>query len=231
MKTGGVVDLHTHSLLSDGVLVPSELVRRAKEKDYSCIAITDHVDMSNFEQVIEQLLGVCPLLTRNTGVQVIPGVELTHIPPALIPEMVERARAAGAKLILVHGETIVEPVVPGTNHAAIESRVDILAHPGLITPEDVKLAKENGVSLEISGRKGHSLTNGHVAKLAEDTGTELVFGSDTHEPGDLLTYEQVRRVCRGAGLTETGVDKLFENARKLIERLGAIDDEERAERR
>ena len=219
MKKSGVIDLHTHSILSDGVLIPSELVRRAEEKGYSCIGITDHVDMSNLEQVIEQLLRVCPLLTKNTGVQVIPGVELTHIPPALISELVQKARAAGAKLITVHGETIVEPVASGTNRAAIESRVDILAHPGLMTPEDVKLARENGVFLEISGRKGHSFTNGHVVKLAGDTGTELVFGSDTHQPGDLLSYEEVKRVCYGAGLSEAGVDKLFENARKLVEGL------------
>ena len=219
MKKSGVIDLHTHSLLSDGDLLPSELVRRAEEKGYSCVAITDHVDMSNFEQVIEQLLRVCPLLTKNTGIQVVPGIELTYIPPSLIPELVQKARSAGAKLVLVHGESIVEPVLPGTNRAAIESRVDILAHPGLITREDVKLARENGVSLEISGRKGHSFTNGHVAKLAEDIGAELVFGSDTHDPAELVTYERVRKVCHGAGLSEAGVDKLFENARKLVEGL------------
>ncbi len=219
MKKSGVIDLHTHSLLSDGVLIVSELVRRAEEKGYSCIAITDHVDMSNFEQVIEQLLRVCPLLTRNTGIQVVAGIELTHVPPSLIPELVQKARTVGAKLILVHGETIVEPVVSGTNRAAIESRVDILAHPGLISVEDVKLARENGVLLEISGRKGHSFTNGHVAKLAEHICAELVFGSDTHDPGDLRSYAEVRKVCCGAGLSEAGVDKLFENARKLVERL------------
>ena len=219
MKKSGVIDLHTHSLLSDGGLLPSELVRRAGEKGYSCVAITDHVDMSNFEQVIEQLLRVCPLLTKNTGIQVVAGIELTHIPLSLIPELVQKARSAGAELVLVHGETIVEPVVPGTNRAAIESRVDILSHPGLITAEDVKLARENGVSLEISGRKGHSLTNGHVVRVAQDIGTDFVFGSDAHEPGDLRTYAEVRKVCCGAGLSEAGVDKLFENARKLIERL------------
>ncbi len=216
MKRSGVIDLHTHSFLSDGVLIPTELVRRAEDKGYSCIGITDHVDMSNLEQVIEQLLRACPLLTENTAVQVVPGVEVSHVPPALISDLVQKARKAGAKLVLVHGETIVEPVVSGTNHAAIESGVDILAHPGLITPGDVKLARENGVCLEISGRKGHSLTNGHVAKLAEDTGTELVFGSDTHDPEGLLTLKEVRKICHGAGLSEGSVNRLFENARKLV---------------
>ena len=69
-------------------------------------------------------------------------------------------------LIVLHGETVVEPLEKGTNRAAIESGIDILAHPGLISEEDVKLAAKLNVNLEITTRKGHSLTNGHVAKLA-----------------------------------------------------------------
>ena len=44
-------DLHTHSLLSDGELLPSELARRYEEKGYKAIAITDHVDFSNIKIV------------------------------------------------------------------------------------------------------------------------------------------------------------------------------------
>ena len=219
MKMGGMIDLHTHSLLSDGVLLPSELVRRAQDKGCACLAITDHVDMSNLEQIIEQLTRACSSLSENVDVCVIPGVELTHIPPALIPEMVQKARKAGAKLVLVHGETIAEPVAGGTDRVAIESGVDILAHPGLITPEEVKLAHDKSVCLEISGRAGHSLTNGHIVKLAREFGAQLVFGSDTHEPEDILTFEQARKVCLGAGLGEDEVDKLFEDAWGVIERV------------
>ena len=46
-----MVDLHTHSLLSDGQLLPSELVRRAEVRGYEAIAITDHVDFSNIDLV------------------------------------------------------------------------------------------------------------------------------------------------------------------------------------
>jgi predicted metal-dependent phosphoesterase TrpH len=34
-----MIDLHTHSFLSDGELLPSELVRRAKVKGYRIIGI------------------------------------------------------------------------------------------------------------------------------------------------------------------------------------------------
>jgi len=37
-----MIDLHTHSLFSDGELIPSELVSRAAAAGYRAIAITDH---------------------------------------------------------------------------------------------------------------------------------------------------------------------------------------------
>jgi len=180
-----MIDLHTHSLLSDGELLPEELVRRYEAQGYKALAITDHVGPSNLEWVIESLLKLCEQIGLYTQIKVIPGVEITHCPPALIPSLIERSRSLGASLVLVHGETIVEPVPAGTNLAAIEGKVDILAHPGLISLKEVELAKKLGVFLEISGRRGHCLTNGHLVKLAKTIGAKLVFGSDAHAPEDI----------------------------------------------
>lgn len=47
-----MIDFHTHTLFSDGELLPSELARRAKEIGYRSICFTDHVDMSNMETVV-----------------------------------------------------------------------------------------------------------------------------------------------------------------------------------
>ena len=80
--------------------------------------------------------------------------------------------------------------------------MDILAHPGLITPEEAQLAAERGVHLEITTRKGHSLTNGHVAAMARRFGAKLVINNDAHAPGDLISRDQRRRVALGAGLTQ-----------------------------
>ena len=89
--------------------------------------------------------------------------------------MVKRARELGAFIVLVHGETITEPVLPGTNRAAIEAGADILVHPGLITEADARLAKRNGVRLEVSGRKGHAYANGYVAKLQKSWGKTCIW--------------------------------------------------------
>jgi hypothetical protein len=55
----------------------------------------------------------------------IPGVELTSVPPRKIAALAEKARSLGAKWVVVHGETIMEPVAPGTNRAAIEAKADL----------------------------------------------------------------------------------------------------------
>jgi len=150
-----MIDLHTHSLLSDGELLPSELARRAEVKGYQAIAITDHVDVSNIDWVISRLVKDCNQLGKYFQIKVIPGAELTHVPPESIRPLAEEARKLGAKIVIVHGETVVEPVAPYSNLRALESPIDILAHPGLISEEEVKLAKTNGIMLEITSRKGH----------------------------------------------------------------------------
>ena len=212
-----MIDLHTHSLLSDGELLPSELVRRAEVIGYRAIAITDHSDASNIDFVIERIVNVCNEL--KAAIPVIPGVELTHIPPRQIGQMVKRARDLGARLVLVHGETVVEPVSQGTNRAAIEAGVDILAHPGLLTPEDAMLAAEKGVCLELTARKGHSLSNGHVASVAKKIGVDIVLNTDTHSPSDLISDDMAVRIVVGAGLTEGDFRVITKNAEKILQRV------------
>jgi putative hydrolase len=210
-----MIDLHTHTLFSDGELLPSELVRRAEAKGYEAIALTDHVDRSNLEWVIPRLVQVCGELNDYWKIQAIPGIELTHIPPALIAPLSQRARELGAQLVLVHGETIVEPVAPGTNREAIEAGVDILAHPGLITEEDVSFAQKKGVLLEISTRKGHSLANGHVALWAKRVGARLVVNNDAHSPEDLTSEEEALKVVLGAGLRTEDFEKMLKTSAEL----------------
>jgi histidinol phosphatase-like PHP family hydrolase len=208
-----MIDLHTHTTFSDGVLVPAELVRRCQVQGYRALVIADHCDPSNLEFVVTGLARFCEAVAGAYGeLEVLPGCELTHVPPVLIGGMVERAREVGAEVVLVHGETVVEPVAEGTNRAAIEAGCDVLAHPGLIAPQDVALAAERGVMLEVSGRKGHCLTNGHVAALAAEHGAGLVFGSDGHEPSDYPTRGTAETILRGAGLSEEQVEAAFSNA-------------------
>ncbi|MGA2104586.1 histidinol phosphate phosphatase domain-containing protein [Methanoregula sp.] len=199
----GLYDLHTHTILSDGEMLPSELVRRMAVMGYTTVAITDHVDTSNAATVVATLLDVRES-ARLFGVRLLCGVEITHVPPSQIALVARQAREAGADIIVVHGETTVEPVAPGTNHAACACPdVNVLAHPGLITREDARLAQENGIALEITSRGGHNRTNGHVVRIAREVSCQLVVDSDAHAPHDLLDKTSKENVAIGAGLTSS----------------------------
>jgi len=211
-----VIDLHTHSIFSDGVLVPSELVRRAQVLGIRAIGITDHADASNLDFIIPRLVHVSEKLNRFNQIQMIPGIELTHVPPPQIGPLAAQARSLGAKIVVAHGETIAEPVVAGTNRAALAADIDILAHPGLISEEEVKMAADRGIFLEISARKGHSLTNGHVAKLAKKVGAPMVLDTDAHEPSDLVTRQQAMKIALGAGLDEADFELMQKNAESFL---------------
>lgn len=211
-----MIDLHTHTLFSDGELLPSELVRRAKTKGYKVIGISDHADPTNIEMVVAGILRLKKELKHYKGITVVPGVEITHSPKSLVGEMIAFARKLGASYVVVHGETIVEPVEKGTNRAAIEGKADILAHPGLITEEDVAMAKKSGTFLELTSRKGHSLTNGHVARLAKKIGARLILNTDSHSPSDLIHREDAKRVVLGAGLSLQDFAKMQKDAMEFV---------------
>lgn len=213
-----IIDLHTHSLFSDGELLPAELIRRAEAIGYKAIAITDHVDPSNIDFVIPRIVSVIKKIKNHIPIEAVPGAEITHVPPHIISDLVKEARHLGAKVVLVHGETIVEPVIPGTNRAAIEANADILAHPGIISTEDLLLAKEKGVTLEITSRKGHSLSNGHVAKEAMKFGVPLCINTDAHSPSDLITKEMAIRILHASGIEGNRIDMIFENSKTLLEK-------------
>ena len=63
------IDLHTHTLFSDGSCTPEELVSYAKEKGLFAIALTDHDTTDGLDSAIEN--------GKKQGVYVIPGIELS----------------------------------------------------------------------------------------------------------------------------------------------------------
>lgn len=213
-------DFHTHTLLSDGEMIPAEHARRAQLAGCRYLGISDHSDLATLPVQIKATIMAARAENRSgSGMVILPGTELTHVRPGQIAEATTMARELGAMYVVVHGETLVEPVEPGTNRAAIEAGVDILAHPGLIDVDDVKLAAERGVMLEISSKRGHSLANGHVAKLARKFGAEMLFGSDSHRPGEMASRDYAERVCLAAGLEEDDVKAMFGKAEAFGKRL------------
>ncbi len=207
------IEFHAHTLLSDGELIPSELVRRAFVTDHEAIAITDHVDFSNIESVIRSTKRAAE---ASTDLEVLVGAEITHVPPEKILKLVHKAKVLGAQVVVVHGETLSEPVAPGTNHVAVSlEEVNILAHPGLINSEDARLASRNNIYLELSARCGHSMANGHVAQC----GADLLVNTDCHGT-ELISIDEAQRIARGAGLdTKVAQRTTVRNAKMLLSEI------------
>lgn len=65
----GNIDLHTHTIYSDGGLTPNQLVVKAKEAKLKAIALTDHDNIAATE--------VAMLKGKELGVEVIPAIEIT----------------------------------------------------------------------------------------------------------------------------------------------------------
>ena len=211
-----MIDLHTHTLLSDGELLPSEMVRRAEVAGYEAIGLTDHVDSSNIDLVVPRLVKVCKILNSHWKIRSIPGVEITHAPLEEIAPLVRYARANGARVVIVHGETVSEPVIPGTNRRGIMAGADIIAHPGFIEEKDARLAASKGVLLELTTRKSHSRTNIHVLKMARKAGCGLILNTDAHSDADFISASGRRRILARLGLDNKGIEAIERAGRRFF---------------
>lgn len=196
--------------------MPSEVAVRYLALGYKVIAITDHVDHSNVESTVKAILNFTQHWPNTSAFKVLPGVELTHLPIEQFKPLAKYARKNGIKIIIGHGSTLVEPVVKGTNAAALEADIDILAHPGLISDEEVRLAKDKGIFLEVTSRKGHSDTNAYVVEKAIKFGARLILDTDSHSPQEIISPEELVKVGLYAGLNQEEIDRIYQDVSKFI---------------
>jgi len=63
------IDLHIHTIYSDGTYTPEEVVRKAKDLDLVAISITDHDSVDGLEEAIR--------VAEKLEMEVVPGVEMS----------------------------------------------------------------------------------------------------------------------------------------------------------
>ncbi|RKY31067.1 MAG: PHP domain-containing protein [Candidatus Omnitrophota bacterium] len=211
-----MLDLHTHSLLSDGVLLPSEVAVRYAACGYKTIAITDHADYSNIDYNIQAILKFTQHWPKTSKIKVLPGIELTHLPLSQFKPLAKYARDCGIKVIVAHGETTAEPVAKGTNKAALEADIDILAHPGLISDAEILLAKKRDIFLEVTSRHNHSETNSYLVEHALKIGAKLILNNDSHTPDDIIAPEELAGMARRCGLNQQELNKIYKEVSKSV---------------
>ncbi len=64
-----LIDLHTHSLCSDGAQTPADVVRTAKKAGLSAIALSDHDSVEGVQEAMDA--------GETLGVEIIPAIELS----------------------------------------------------------------------------------------------------------------------------------------------------------
>ncbi len=69
VRDPGKVDLHAHTVFSDGLLTPARLVAEAKRRGLAAVGVTDHDTMDGVAQAREA--------GRRHGVEIVPGAELS----------------------------------------------------------------------------------------------------------------------------------------------------------
>src|SRR3954471_23037799 len=67
--TSGFVDLHCHSTASDGTFAPADVVRLARERKLSALALTDHDTIGGIEEAAGE--------ARRLGIDFLPGIEIS----------------------------------------------------------------------------------------------------------------------------------------------------------
>ncbi|HWC32780.1 MAG TPA: PHP domain-containing protein, partial [Actinomycetota bacterium] len=65
------IDLHTHTVYSDGTFTPAELVRLALERDLDVLAVTDHDSTEGLDEAYAAADG--------TGLEIVAGVEFSTV--------------------------------------------------------------------------------------------------------------------------------------------------------
>ena len=66
-----LIDLHTHSLCSDGSMTPRELVAHAKREGIAAIALSDHDCVDGLADAMDE--------GEKLGVEVIPAIEFSVV--------------------------------------------------------------------------------------------------------------------------------------------------------
>jgi putative hydrolase len=81
------------------------------------------------------------------------------------------------------------------------------------------LAAKREIFLEITTRRGHAFSNGHVAQMARKFKANLILNNDAHVPADFVSSKMATNIARGAGLNDDEISVMFENSQRIVQKV------------
>ncbi len=142
------IDLHSHSTSSDGVLSPSELVRKAHENGVGLLSLTDHDTMQGVTEAGK--------IAGELGVRLIPGIEISTT-----------THGRGCHLLAYFENVEIVRSFAGYMQARLEARQRRF---------DEMARKFHKIGVELDAARVRSLANGgaitrpHVARVLQEQG-------------------------------------------------------------
>ncbi len=213
------IDLHTHTICSDGTLTPTELVMLAHKKGLAAVAVTDHDSVDGLEEAVS--------CGKKIGIKVITGIEFS-----VVSDTEMHLLGLGFRL----------PCPEITNHlsqmlAQRERRnvkvTELLDKIGIhITVDDINAEATSRVTGRSQIAKA-MMKKGYVSSIQEAFDKYLSFGRPAYAERTTLKPEAAIRMIKEAGgiaslahLNQIGKsdDELFELLKNLKEQgLDAIE--------
>lgn len=188
------VDLHTHSVISDGSETPTEVVRLAKDAGLAAVALTDHDILSG--------LGEAKRAATRYGIDLVPGVELSLDWSELAPDSDSRG---GMHLVVLWIDDEPGPLQDlladlrlgrdDRNHSILER----LTQLGLDVPMDEVAARAGGGSMGRPHIAGVMVDRGYVPDIASAFDQYLGHGAPAYVGRRRLTPEEALTASRASG--------------------------------
>lgn len=179
------IDLHTHTCCSDGSMTPTELVKHAKEKGLSAIAVTDHDTIKGIKEAMEA--------GQTYGVEVVPGVEFSSQSLSQVHVLGYYIDVNSPTLLKVFAEQQEERIISNQKYLKV-----LKDHGFPITEEEVvKVAPHGGV-----GRAHYAkimMEHGWVSSVKEAFDLYLGVGMPCYIERQVITPERAIEIIHSAG--------------------------------
>lgn len=204
------IDLHTHSVCSDGSMTPTELVRHAKDSGLSAISLTDHDCIDGVEEALAE--------GQKIGLEVVPGIEFS-------------VQSKTETHILGYYIDIKSPalqeVMPGILRVRRERSAQIEEN---LKNQGIDVSYEEALALAPGGLVGRAhfarvmVEKGYTSSVKEAFDLYLASGKKGFSSRQYLTAEDAVRVIKESGgfsfvahlhLIRLSDDELFDFLKKM----------------